>query len=138
METVLIRLVDQVPLAFLVGGFAIYLIRLFHKRMDARDELFLGQLSERDKQNQVNNAARDEAFRAGIAAQNEQMRQFWDSQQVSNRDVLERLVRGVENMTAMLQHHDKKFDIAVGTMLERTQDEAPKGLDIPTKPRRKS
>jgi hypothetical protein len=137
METILAKLIDQAPLAVLVAVVAITLIRLFHKREEARDRLFLQQLEERDKQNQTANTERDKAFQSALGVQLDLMRKFWDSQQVSNRDVLERLVHSVEAVMAVVQRHDEKFDLAVGKMFERTQDEPPEGLNLPAQPRRR-
>lgn len=133
---VLLKLAEQIPLALLVAGLAYVIMRLFMRQQERRD-------AERDRalqsilseQREVN-SSRDEAFRTGMAVQNELMRKFWDSQQSNNRDVLERLVRGVETMMGMLQRHDQKTDIAIATMYERTGDDAPDGLNVPTKPKR--
>lgn len=143
LEAVLLKLAGEMPLALLFGLFAVFLIRIFNTQQAKRDEENRQANIERDKTLQVMvetqqeaYAARNEALSNSIATQNDLMRKFWEGQQINNRDVLERLVRGVETMMTTLQHHDRKTDVAIAAMFVRTGEEPPESLDVPTKPRR--
>lgn len=96
MDSVLTSLVEQIPAALLIAAFVIYW---------TRDQ-------------QKSQSQRDAAVQAAMDKRDELMRQFWASQQESNRDVLERLAQGVEAVTAKLDIHDRKADRAL-ELLER-------------------
>lgn len=51
----------------------------------------------------------------------EQMRDFLSEQRKQDRDVLSRLIGQMDQVTTLLESHDKKTDIAVAKMEERTR-----------------
>jgi hypothetical protein len=98
MENVITDIAKQLPAAALMAAILIFILKLFDRWLTNLLEQFTASESRRDQL----------------------MQEFWASQQVSNRDALERLASSIERMIDQLDAHDKKTDKAIATMEERT------------------
>jgi len=105
MEGILAKIVDQLPAAVLIVVFMAYVMRWLDRRDTQRD----------DRQ-----ASHDFDIQSSMDDRDKLMRQFWESQQTSNRDVLERVATSVEKVVEKLDIHDQKTDVAIAKMEERT------------------
>lgn len=99
METIIADIAKQIPAAALVAAILFFVLKLFDR--------WLGDLLDRFSQAQTE---RDQL-----------MQEFWKEQQTSNRNALERLASNIEHMIVQLDAHDKKTDVAIATMEERTK-----------------
>jgi len=116
MENVLVTIADQLPAAVLVVVFMVFILRWIDKRDTQRDE----RLAKHDFEIQSQMDDRDQL-----------MRQFWQGQQESNREVLDRLVIAVEKIHVKLEAHDGKADAAIADIRASLPASRPRS----TKPR---
>jgi len=110
MENVLVTIADQLPAAVLVVVFMVFTLRWIDKRDTQRDE----RLAKHDFEIQSQMDERDQL-----------MRQFWQGQQESNREVLDRLVVGVEKVITNLEAHDRKAEAAIANITASLPARAP-------------
>lgn len=117
MDLVLTRLAEQIPVALLIIVFVVLWTRDQNKQQMAKD-------AARDKAQEL----RDNSIQASMDKRDELMRQFWSVQQVSNREVLERLAASVEKVAGKLDEHDQKVDVAIIKLEQRTTPRSGRGV----------
>lgn len=116
MEIALTRLAEQIPVALLIIFFVILWTRDQNKQQSTRE-------LARDEAQKL----RDNSIQASMDKRDELMRQFWSVQQVSNREVLERLAASVEKVAGKLDEHDQKVDVAINRIEKQT---TPRGRGV--------